>query len=165
MKVSLNIVEIRESRFGRGLFAQRNLEEGTTICPISGPSLSFEETVRLKERESHTLQIGIDQYIYCNLPFLFTNHSCNPNCGITPSMDLIAIRNIKEDEELFWDYSTSMLERHWTMPCACGEEQCRSLVTDFDLLPSTLQEKYLSLNIVLPFIVNTLFPAYAKTAS
>ena len=59
-------------------------------------------------------------------------------------------------EELFWDYSTSMLERHWTMICNCGNQNCRKIITDFDLLPNALQGEYIKMNIVLPFILNEL---------
>ena len=159
-----NLVDIRESIFGKGLFAKTVISPGTVICKISGSPLSFQETVNLKEKESHTLQIDVDKYIYCNIPFLFSNHSCNPNCGINADFEMITLKEILQGEELFWDYSTSMLERHWTMQCHCGEKACRKIVTDFDLLPQDIQTKYLDQNIVLPFIVRYVAQRYAKTA-
>lgn len=151
-----SFIEIRSSRFGKGLFALKNIVADTILCKVQGPVLSFRETIALGPDESHSLQIGKDKYILCNVPFLYSNHSCKPNCGLNKDLELFAMQTIKKDEELFWDYSTSMLERHWTMQCLCGTQQCRKIVTDFDLLPEDLQLHYLKQNIVLPFIIHQL---------
>jgi hypothetical protein len=71
-------------------------------------------------------------------------------------MEFYTLRDIKSGEELLWDYSTSMLERHWTMNCHCGSPLCRKVVQDFDLLPKGTQNKYLQHKIVLPFIMEML---------
>ena len=157
-------IEIGNSRFGKGLFAKKDMRPGTVLCKVNGSGLSFEETIALKEKESHSLQIDFDKYILCDPPFLYSNHSCNPNCAINHHLELFTLKDIKKGEELFWDYSTSMLERHWTMKCACGEENCRTVITDFDLLPKHVQERYLQLNIVLPFIVHFIQYQRAKSA-
>ena len=157
-------IEVGNSKFGKGLFAKADIPSGTILCKLHGRELNFEETVALNERESHSLQIDFDRYILCEPPFLFSNHSCNPNCAINGHLELFTLKEIKKGEELFWDYSTSMLERHWTMPCACGEDNCRTIITDFDLLPKDLQEKYLELNIVLPFIAHFIQYQRAKSA-
>jgi uncharacterized protein len=149
-------IEIKDSKFGKGLFATQNISIGTPVCSIKGRHISFKETLLLGEKESHCIQTGSNKYIFCIPPFLYSNHSCNPNCGINAGLELFALRNIAPGEELFWDYSTSMLERHWTMNCFCGSKNCRKLITDFDLIPFELQEKYLRMNIVLPFITEEL---------
>jgi SET domain-containing protein len=160
-----NLIEIRDSRFGKGLFARKRIRAGTVLCLIdSGKEMNFDKTIQLKENESHALQIDFDRYVLCQPPFLFSNHSCNPNCGVNTNFEMITLREIAEGDELFWDYSTSMLERHWTMNCACGEKDCRKVITDFDLLPQRLQEKYLKLNIVLPFIAHFVQQQLKKSA-
>jgi len=157
-------IEIGNSKFGKGIFAKKDIGPGTVLCRLEGRELNFEETVALKEKESHSLQIDFDKYILCEPPFLYSNHSCNPNCALNHHLELFALKEIKKGEELVWDYSTSMLERHWTMQCACGEGNCRNTVTDFDLLPRDIQEKYLDLNIVLPFIAHFIQYQRAKSA-
>ncbi|HEX2533257.1 MAG TPA: SET domain-containing protein-lysine N-methyltransferase [Chitinophagaceae bacterium] len=149
-------IEVKASPFGRGLFCQQKLPEGAVICTITGPEIDFEDTLKLGAQESHAVQIDIGRYLLCDPPFLFTNHSCTPNCGINDQMEMFALRRIRENEELFWDYSTSMFERHWTMKCHCGAKQCRHTIRDFDLLPDELQQYYLQLDIVFPFIVREL---------
>ena len=157
------MISIQESKFGKGLFASVDIAKNTIVARATGEVMSFEQTVELHEKESHTLQIGVDQYILCEPPFLYSNHSCEPNCGLTPNLELVTLRPIKQGEELLWDYSTSMLERHWTMQCHCGSAHCRGLITDFDLLPEELQEKYIRLRIVLPFILERVKePVYVK---
>jgi uncharacterized protein len=148
-----SFLAIRKSKFGKGLFVTQNISAGTILCAVTGPLLNFQQTLDLQERESHCLQIEQDQYILCDPPFLYSNHSCAPNCGLNTHYQLVALRELQNGEELFWDYSTSMLERHWTMSCNCGSAQCRKLITDFDFLPEALQAKYLRQGIVLPFIV------------
>jgi hypothetical protein len=149
-----NLIDIRASVFGLGVFAAQKIAPGIPVCSITGKQISFKETLLLGERESHAIQIGIDKYILCEPPFLFSNHSCQPNCGINSHLELFTLREIEQGEELFWDYSTSMLEQHWTMDCACANSNCRKIITDFDLLPSQLQQQYIKMNIVLPYILN-----------
>lgn len=158
-------IEIRDSKFGKGLFALEDLKAGTVLCKVSGKEkeLTLAQTISLKEKESHAIQIDFDRYLLCESPFLYSNHSCNPNSAVNEKLELYALSNIKAGEEIFWDYSTSMLERHWTMQCSCGEKNCRKTITDFDLLPKTLQEKYLEMNIVLPFIAQ--FNNYQRAKS
>jgi hypothetical protein len=145
-------IEIRLCKFGKGLFAKKNIPAFSLLCNISGKSLNFKDTLSLKQKESHALQIGVDQYILCPSPFLYSNHSCEPNCGVNQNLQFITIKNIVAGEELLWDYSTSMLERHWTMTCLCNTASCRKTVTDFDRIPHHVQQHYLRLNVVLPFI-------------
>lgn len=62
-------IEIRESKFGKGLFAKKEIEAGKVICKATGKKISFEETLLLKEKEGHTLQIDFDKYILCEALF------------------------------------------------------------------------------------------------
>jgi hypothetical protein len=163
-KMESDSIEIKDSKFGKGLFAKKEIEPGTILCKAAGRQLNFQDTTLLKQKESHALQIDFDRYILCEPPFLYSNHSCNPNCGVNNNLELFTLRKIVEGEELFWDYSTSMLERHWTMHCYCGETNCRKIIRDFDLLPKYLQQKYLTLRIALPFIAHFINYERAKSA-
>jgi len=160
------MVSVQKSKFGKGLFATVDIPKNTIVTRVTGRRMNFAETIALEEKESHTLQTGPDQYILCEPPFLYSNHSCDPNCGLTPNLEMITLEPIKKGQELFWDYSTSMLERHWTMRCSCGSANCRGIITDFDLLPQELQTSYIHRNIVLPFILEKMrepVPTYWQT--
>lgn len=160
-----DLTEVSESKFGKGVFARSFIPAGTVLFRVdSGEEMDLEATRQRGEKESHPLQVDIDRYILCGPPFIYYNHSCNPNCAVNTQFEFITLKNIREGEEMFWDYSTSMLERSWTMKCACGEKNCRLVVTDFDLLPIMVQEKYLRLTIVLPFIKHIMRQHHAKRA-
>jgi hypothetical protein len=150
-------VTVKDSRFGTGLFASMNIRQNSVILSIQGKPLTFEQTLKLGSDECYCLQVGLNSYIIPDPPFRFSNHSCQPNCGINRGMELVALQDIKAGDELFWDYSTSMLEKHWTMHCDCGSAACRNLITDFDTLPLKLRERYLEMKMVLPFIVEALY--------
>lgn len=135
-----------------GLFAKKTIRKGTIILKIWGKILRFHDTIRLKHKESYCLQVERDKYIALHFPVFLSNHSCNPNCGINENLEFFALRDIEPGEEMRWDYSTSMMERCWTMHCDCGEKNCRKLIQDFDLLPLSTQRKYMRMGIVMPFI-------------
>src|SRR5215207_3259062 len=100
MERTEDLVDIRDSRFGKGLFAKKDLAPQTIICTVSGREMNFLQTVDLKEKESHTVQIDFDRYLYCDPPFLFSNHSCNPNCGIDSNRNMITLDFIRAGKEL-----------------------------------------------------------------
>ena len=150
------LVTVHDSKFGKGIFATENISKGSPIMAIHGERLNFSDSLELGDWESYCLQVGIDSYIIAEPPFRFSNHSCDPNAGINSKLELFALRSIGKSEEIVWDYSSSMLERHWTMRCHCGSLTCRRLVTDFDFLPKQTQERYIELGIVLPFILDYL---------
>lgn len=85
----------------------------------------------------------------------FFNHSCNPNSGLKingKKVFLIAIEDIKKDDEITWDYSTTMDEDDWEMDCNCDSKNCRGRIRDFKYLPSDIQKRYLDLGIVPEYI-------------
>ena len=55
------------------------------------------------------------------------NHSCNPNTGYN-GLNVIALLDIKKDEELTLDYSSFLDENMEPFICNCGAENCRHLI-------------------------------------
>lgn len=148
--------EVRQAKLGKGIWALNKIEQGEEICVFSGKPVYFEETLQLGTKESFAFQIAKELYIYLDEPARYFNHSCEPNCGVTPDLKLIALKPIQKNEELRWDYSTSMMEHHWTMRCECKKESCRKIVTDFVRLPQKDQKFYLENGVVQKFIVEIL---------
>ncbi len=141
---------------GKGVFAKRDIRKNERILEFTGLIIS-EQQAKLwkgKEVEANLLQIDDNKYIDIEEePGVLVNHSCQPNAGIKNDRILVALRNIKKNEEIFFDYSTTMDEDCWTMKCKCGSKKCRGIVKDFKYLPKDLQKKYLDLDIVQKFIV------------
>jgi hypothetical protein len=61
--------------------------------PGSEKELNFYETTLLAEKESDAIQIDFEKYLLCEPPFLYSNHSCNPNCGVNDNLELFALKN------------------------------------------------------------------------
>lgn len=138
----------------RRVTASCDVPAATVLCRFAGPIIHYEDTKALGERESYALQVSADAYRLLDPPYRYFNHSCEPNCGLNPSLELVTIRSVNAGDELTWDYSTSMLERDWQMPCSCGKATCRKLIGDFDKLPAALQHFYTELDVVQAFILD-----------
>ncbi len=138
---------------GLGVFANRELAQGEVILAIEGPVINFEETKRRGDRECMAIQLGYNNYIDTQPPGVFVNHSCDPNSGIKWNRYLVALRRIPKGREIRYDYSTTMEEQSFTMPCLCGSPACRGVVRDFSTLPTLLQRKYAALGVVMSFIL------------
>ena len=147
---------ITDSPLGFAAFALRDIRKGELICTFSGRPLTYEESIAKGKDESFSLQVSEKSYIFLDAPGKYINHSCEPNCGIFAGLTLIAVKDITANQQITYDYSTTMMERHWEMPCSCGSRNCRGLVTDFDLLPAHLQASYIRMGIVQPFILRML---------
>ena len=82
-------------------------------------------------RGPHTIQVGWSAHLKPSAPFLFTNHSCDPNSGIKADgigrPGLYARRAITAGEEITWDYAMSESE-FAAIACSCGAKNCRGVV-------------------------------------
>jgi hypothetical protein len=149
---------IRDTEKGKAVFEDTDIRKGDFICDFTGPTCTMDEYKKMHDpRNNHFLQIDEDRFMgpSGNADDLI-NHSCDPNGGLIyrdGAVKYIAIRDIRKDEELSFDYSTTMDEDCWEMDCLCGEKNCRGTVRDFKRLPAALQEKYMALGVVMPYIV------------
>lgn len=103
---------------GWGVYALRSYQPGELI----NSSLKLGTA---PDRDKFSLQWDDDTHIYLNLPGRFFNHCCFSNVGIqnnydTESYDFYALQEIKEGEELTWNYETT----EFISICIVGEAQC-----------------------------------------
>jgi hypothetical protein len=145
-------MSVRDCAFGRGLFADRRYEPGETILYFEGRRVTADEAAVLDADECYLIQLGRNSYLDPDPPGRFVNHGCDPNAAIRDDFVLVALRAIELDEEILFDYSTTMSEGDWTMECRCGSPACRGRILDFGELPEALQERYLALGVVQRFI-------------
>ena len=146
-------IYVANCALGRGVFAGRDFREGELLFRFTGPAISLAQAINKGEAEGNVLQIGPRTYIDLEAPGVFANHSCEPNAGIRHLVFGYALRPISRGEEILYDYSTTMSEQRWSMQCRCGTPSCRGVIGDFHDIPSELQDRYLSMRIVQPFIV------------
>lgn len=146
-----DLLEIKENRFGKGVYALQPIKTGECIAHLTGQQLTHAESIKDEDINNHAIQIRKDLYINTDPPVRFINHSCNPNTGISSDTFLITIHPIEAGEELFLDYSTT-IEDGWNMTCACGHHMCRKFIGNFSSLPPDVQQFYLEKQIVMSFI-------------
>ncbi len=149
-------VYVATCELGKGIFAGQAIRRGEVILTFVGPIVSGKDCVAQGAAECVPIQIGHDKYLDPVEPGCYTNHSCTPNAGITKRRILIALVDIRQDEEIRFDYSTTMEGDSWTMVCKCNGSSCRKIVGNFSSLSPLVQEKYLALGIVQDFIVRGL---------
>lgn len=145
-------LDIRQSAYGRGVFAGEPIPAGTLIARFTGPFLRYAET----NESTYALQIGPDLYIGGSggVDDLF-NHSCDPNAGVMiegTSAELHAIRDILPGEEIAFDYSTTLDEGDFTMKCRCSSPSCRGVVGDGRDLPDAVWQRYLALGVLPKYV-------------
>lgn len=148
-------IYIQACKFGKGVFAARNFEEGQEVLTFQGRKITYQEACN-PTLEDFCVQIGEDLYIDTESIGRYVNHSCDPSCGLKTSVTLKAIRRIQRGEEITFDYSTSMHEDHWALECLCGTDVCRGTIKDFKYLPLYLREKYIAKGIVPPWLLREL---------
>ena len=165
MPIVMNAVYVAPCDVGLGLFAGRDFGRNEEILRFSGAIISLDEVLAKGDKQCNPLQVGDMEYMDIGAPGVLANHSCQPNAGIINDRILIALRPILADEEIRYDYSTTMQEEIWTMPCVCGSERCRGVVGDFNDLPEDLRAEYLRLGLVQGFIVRGLAGIEAGAAA
>jgi len=90
---------------GAGIFAARNIAKDEIITEFEGPKVIIEQAEGIpKEVMDHLLNVSVNEYIIVRNPAARTNHSCDPNAGIKRDVFLVAMRDIKKDEEITFDY-------------------------------------------------------------
>jgi SET domain-containing protein len=140
--------EVRNSPIhGRGVFAVRPIERGTTLIEYTGDRISWEEADRRDEGkdpdDTHTMLFTVNSKIVIDASTRgsdarFINHSCWGNCRSYISDDdrvyIEARRRIQPGEELTYDYKlqlegekvTRKLRRAYA--CRCESPKCRGTI-------------------------------------
>lgn len=138
---------------------------------MEGEIIDLNEMIRRVENneEKGSDPLGIDDELYIDMDEIprAINHSCNPNAFLCRRNELVALRDISKDEEIFYDYSTTMNDNKekigdlWTMKCKCGSKNCRGVVDQFKTLPLERKIFYIKNKLAPDFILRR-FARYMK---
>lgn len=141
--MSVRKIVVRQSGVhGKGVFAATRIAAGARVIEYKGERISWKEALRRHphnpDEPNHTFYFAldgggvIDGKVDGNSA-RWINHSCAPNCEaeeIDGHVYIHALRDIEQDEELFYDYGlvidakqTSKLKREYE--CRCGARKCR----------------------------------------
>jgi len=119
-------VIIRNSKIqGKGVFAGTDFKERDVVMRWDASIILTEKEAK-KVHEKKYLVFFKGKYIVAQPPEKYLNHSCNPNTKEGGLCD-IALRDIKNGEELTTDYSLNA-PTHIKMKCACGSRKCRKII-------------------------------------
>lgn len=145
---SIAVAEVRKGFFS--CRAVENISAGSFLTDLWGPVLDAPH--------SHTVQVGINKHVdpQGTVP-AFLNHSCQPNAkfvytrrGVSYSdlegnyevfWYLISIRDIKEGEDITFDYNTTEYEMAAAFKCECGVKQCLGEIKGFKYMSPKQQEE------------------------
>jgi len=128
-------VRIAQTPVGKGVFAGKRYPAEAIIGEILGDVIA-----EAGYASRYCMDIGDDCVLEPQPPFRYVNHSCRPNCrfdyfDLTPAgasepqrcVFLIAVREIRPDEELTIDYNWPA---GYAIVCRCGEPTCRGWIVD-----------------------------------
>lgn len=129
---------------GLGIMAGENIKKGEYIFTVRG-KLKFKINKNEKDALENPNWVGIKKnyWIDPTKPYKFLNHNCNPNSGANNLADLVALKNIKEGEEITIDYSIIEGDHRWEMNCSCKSKICRRKIKSIQFLPEKIYKKYL----------------------
>lgn len=159
MKIE-NFLEVRDcGQKGRGLYTTAPIKAGTEVISAFGlvvPNSRVHSPPYEVIGDEVCFQIDELHHIYPISPnsdrwykFWFTNHSCEPNCGIRGSITLVSLRDIAPEEEITFDYSMTDadfegMNCHPNIPmvCLCNSLSCRGVITGDDWRLTYIQQRY-----------------------
>lgn len=120
------------AQHGKGVFAVVPIRPGEEIVTFTGALLHRSEL----NVDDYHLQIGEELYLGpSGKADDYINHSCAPNAAFGGNLTLVALRAITRDEEISWDYSTSIDEQDFAgFVCCCDADACRKVVKSFRYL-------------------------------
>ena len=148
----MKLYKIKKSNIDkRGLYASKDIKEGTKIIDYVGKIISKKESEKNSKFDN-----GKDIYLF-NLnnkydldgDFKFNtarliNHSCDPNCEVKGKglkLWIIAIKNIKKNTELSYNYGYSYDTDYVDHICQCGSSKCVGYILDEDHWPKLKKKK------------------------
>ena len=144
---------------GRGLFAVQNIKKGSKIIEYIGDKVTKKEGDKRADKQIKQYKknknngmvyifelnklYDIDGSVSHNHAKLI-NHSCNPNCEveiINNEIWISAIKNIKNNTELSYNYGYSYDTDYVDHICKCGSSNCVGYILDEDHWPKLKNKK------------------------
>jgi hypothetical protein len=126
-------LDIRKTDKGGALFAKEDIKKDEILIKMEGNIL--------QHASRSSLQIDEDKHLHHALEEdTLANHSCNPN-GYINFNDLTfrALHDIKEGEEITFNYLTTEWDMNEKFECLCKSKNCFKYIRGFKYL--TPQQK------------------------
>ena len=131
---------------GTGVYAEEKIKRNEFIGFFKG-KIKYKVNSNEKDSAGHPDWVGFKKnyWIDPSPPYLYINHSCEPNCGIAGTKKIYAIKDITINEELTFDYSISEIDPNWELhtKCKCGSKSCRKTIGSIQSLSKEKVREYL----------------------
>jgi SET domain len=132
--------------YGKTIVAGEDIPKGSKIYECVGDILNYPTT--------YTVQLDENRHINCTQGTCeFTCSSCSPNSFfeiIEDTFVLVALRDIKEGEQITFNYCTTEWLMATPFKCCCGNENCLGYVSGFSNVPENRREELIPL--LTPYI-------------
>ena len=137
----MTLYKIKKSNIdNRGLYAATNIKKNTKIIEYKGKIITVKETETNPKFDNNKAiylfnlnkKYDLDGDFKYNTARLI-NHSCDPNCevdGVGLKLWIYAIKDIKKNEELTYDYGFSFDKDYRDFPCRCGAKKCVGFIVN-----------------------------------
>lgn len=138
-------VRALESGKGKTVIATQDIPKGEVMVVFGGRAVTRETLDQISsELGRHALQIGKNIFLLQSKleEGDYINHSCNPNLGVEGQITLVAMRDIKAEEEVCFDYAMVDMSNADEFDCLCGSDFCRRKITGEDWRLPELQLRY-----------------------
>ena len=131
----MKLYKIKKSKIDKnGLYANCDISRGTKIIEYKGKIISVKQSDSNPKYDNNKAiyLFNINKRYDLDGDFKFNtarliNHSCDPNCEVFGSglkVWVFAMKNIKKDEELSYDYGFSYDADYKNYPCKCKAKNC-----------------------------------------
>ena len=137
----MKLYKVKKSNIdNKGLYAAKDIKDRTRIIEYKGKILTKKQ-VELNPKFDNDKAIylfnlnkkyDLDGDFKYNTARLI-NHSCDPNCevdGVGLKLWIYAIKDIKKNEELTYDYGFSFDKDYRDFPCRCGAKKCVGFIVN-----------------------------------
>jgi len=133
------IAELRQRYINHqnALFALQSFQPGEMIAEFWAGTIAAEPTYL-------TVQIDVGKHITLQPEFLqYINHSCEPTVFFdTTTMKLVALKEIKDGEEMTFFYPSTEWEMTQPFNCYCGSQRCLGNIRGAAFLQNEVWKQY-----------------------
>ena len=146
MSPSLEVAPCKH-KGGMGVYATSDIKAGTLLIVWGGTLVRSEELRNMSDTEWMHSVVQVDEELYLatmgeKMHTDCINHSCDPNAGLSGSVQLVALRSIRSGEEVCYDYAMTDGRPYCGFLCTCGIHGCRRTITGDDWKNPLLWERY-----------------------
>lgn len=150
-----NLIVKNTNKYGKGIFAKKDIKKDEILIVMGGYIFDIDAENHLNSfNEDKPIEIS-ESFSICpkkksdmdKMPQHYVNHSCNPNTGFKGQLFMVAMKNIKKNEEILYDYamiisSNPKSKSYFEMQCLCNTPECRGVINEEGWKLPSLQKKY-----------------------